>query len=206
MAQNHPNPLIVSAAAYEPPPVHHFLRRLRNILSDLPNALTSEIERLTEARNMKNGKKVRVAPLHPTTPAQPTRIAAVASAISALHSISSTPQTQVDSAQNFQIDVAIRIGYHTYTLGEKSKLRVIIRGVSRELPIHDIKNNYISQNLTALAVHRMNRFQTNRHSRSHGTRASYHKHGSYPTCVDNCTQVVSAFPIMRRGNVSDFQI
>ncbi|GBP15056.1 hypothetical protein EVAR_6696_1 [Eumeta japonica] len=27
MAQSHPNPLIASAAIYEPPPAHHFLRR-----------------------------------------------------------------------------------------------------------------------------------------------------------------------------------
>ncbi|GBP67638.1 hypothetical protein EVAR_98693_1 [Eumeta japonica] len=42
MAQNHPNPLIVSATTYEPPPAHHFLRRPRNVLLDPPDALTSE--------------------------------------------------------------------------------------------------------------------------------------------------------------------
>ncbi|GBP61342.1 Probable RNA-directed DNA polymerase from transposon X-element [Eumeta japonica] len=40
MAQNHPNPLIVSAATYEPPPVHHYLKRPWNVLSDPPDALT----------------------------------------------------------------------------------------------------------------------------------------------------------------------
>ncbi|GBP32528.1 hypothetical protein EVAR_23939_1 [Eumeta japonica] len=50
MAQNHPNPLIVSAATYEPPPAHHFLRRPRNVLSDPPDALTSEVEKLAEAK------------------------------------------------------------------------------------------------------------------------------------------------------------
>ncbi|GBP22157.1 Probable RNA-directed DNA polymerase from transposon X-element [Eumeta japonica] len=48
MAQNHPNPLIMSAATYEPPPAHHFLRRPRNILSDPPDALTSEVEKLAD--------------------------------------------------------------------------------------------------------------------------------------------------------------
>ncbi|GBP35350.1 hypothetical protein EVAR_20723_1 [Eumeta japonica] len=52
MAQSHPNPLIASAVTYEPPPAYHFLRRQRNILSDLPDALTSEIERLANGRNM----------------------------------------------------------------------------------------------------------------------------------------------------------
>ncbi|GBP94473.1 Probable RNA-directed DNA polymerase from transposon BS [Eumeta japonica] len=50
MAQNHPNPLIVSAATYEPPPAHHFLRRPRNVLLDPPDALTSEVEKLAEAK------------------------------------------------------------------------------------------------------------------------------------------------------------
>ncbi|GBP82284.1 Probable RNA-directed DNA polymerase from transposon BS [Eumeta japonica] len=50
MAQNHPNLLIVSAATYEPPPAHHFLRRPRNVLLDPPDALTSEVEKLAEAK------------------------------------------------------------------------------------------------------------------------------------------------------------
>ncbi|GBP76612.1 Probable RNA-directed DNA polymerase from transposon X-element [Eumeta japonica] len=52
MAQNHPNPLIVSAATYEPPPAHHFLRRPRNVLLDPLDALTSEVEKLAEAKSM----------------------------------------------------------------------------------------------------------------------------------------------------------
>ncbi|GBP57234.1 hypothetical protein EVAR_82946_1 [Eumeta japonica] len=52
MAQNHPNPFIVSAASNEPPPAHHFLRRPRNVLSDLPDAFNSEVEKLSEAKNM----------------------------------------------------------------------------------------------------------------------------------------------------------
>ncbi|GBP68346.1 hypothetical protein EVAR_31336_1 [Eumeta japonica] len=39
-------------ASYEPPPAHHFLRRPWSILSDPPNALTTEVERLIEVRNM----------------------------------------------------------------------------------------------------------------------------------------------------------
>ncbi|GBP86546.1 Probable RNA-directed DNA polymerase from transposon BS [Eumeta japonica] len=53
MAQNHPNPLIVSAATFDgPPPAHHFLRRPRNVLLDPPDALTSEVEKLAEAKSM----------------------------------------------------------------------------------------------------------------------------------------------------------
>ncbi|GBP47269.1 Probable RNA-directed DNA polymerase from transposon BS [Eumeta japonica] len=37
---------------YEPPPVHNFLRRPRNILSDPPDTLTSEVKALSEARSM----------------------------------------------------------------------------------------------------------------------------------------------------------
>ncbi|GBP06456.1 hypothetical protein EVAR_4591_1 [Eumeta japonica] len=49
MAQNHPNPLIVSTATCEPPPAHHFLRRPRNVLSDPPDALTLEVEKGSRA-------------------------------------------------------------------------------------------------------------------------------------------------------------
>ncbi|GBP11871.1 Probable RNA-directed DNA polymerase from transposon BS [Eumeta japonica] len=52
MAQNYPSPLIVSAVTYEPPPAHHFLKRPRNVLSDPPDALTSEVEKLAEAKSM----------------------------------------------------------------------------------------------------------------------------------------------------------
>ncbi|GBP32245.1 hypothetical protein EVAR_27669_1 [Eumeta japonica] len=58
MPQSHPNPLIVSTATYEALPAHHFLRRPRNILSDPPVALTSEVERLTDARKLLLGYKI----------------------------------------------------------------------------------------------------------------------------------------------------
>ncbi|GBP06017.1 hypothetical protein EVAR_3264_1 [Eumeta japonica] len=45
-AANHPNPLLQSAVSYEPPPPHHFIRRPRNVLSDPPDELTAEVERL----------------------------------------------------------------------------------------------------------------------------------------------------------------
>ncbi|GBP87025.1 N-acetylserotonin O-methyltransferase-like protein [Eumeta japonica] len=41
-APRHPNPLIVSAVSYEPPPPHHFCRRPRNVLIDPPDHLTVE--------------------------------------------------------------------------------------------------------------------------------------------------------------------
>ncbi|GBP21230.1 RNA-directed DNA polymerase from mobile element jockey [Eumeta japonica] len=46
-AANHPNPLLQTAVSYEPPPPHHFIRRPRNVLSDPPDELTAEVERLT---------------------------------------------------------------------------------------------------------------------------------------------------------------
>ncbi|GBP33852.1 hypothetical protein EVAR_20963_1 [Eumeta japonica] len=52
MAKSHPNPPMSSAATYAPPLAHHFLRKSRNILSDLPDALTTEVESVIETRNM----------------------------------------------------------------------------------------------------------------------------------------------------------
>ncbi|GBP04848.1 Probable RNA-directed DNA polymerase from transposon X-element [Eumeta japonica] len=43
---NHPNPLISSAASYEPPPANHFIRRLRNVLTDPSDDLTTKVEKL----------------------------------------------------------------------------------------------------------------------------------------------------------------
>ncbi|GBP89574.1 hypothetical protein EVAR_100018_1 [Eumeta japonica] len=42
IASSHPNPLLVSAVSYEPPPPYHFCTRPRNILSDPPYGLTVE--------------------------------------------------------------------------------------------------------------------------------------------------------------------
>ncbi|GBP79820.1 hypothetical protein EVAR_61411_1 [Eumeta japonica] len=42
IASSHPNPLLVSAVSYEPPPPHHFCRRPRNVLIDPPDELTVE--------------------------------------------------------------------------------------------------------------------------------------------------------------------
>ncbi|GBP58953.1 Probable RNA-directed DNA polymerase from transposon BS [Eumeta japonica] len=46
IASTHPNPLLVSAVSYEPPPTHHFCRRPRNVLIDPPDELTVEVEKL----------------------------------------------------------------------------------------------------------------------------------------------------------------
>ncbi|GBP76905.1 hypothetical protein EVAR_52593_1 [Eumeta japonica] len=43
VASNHPNPLLVEAVSYEPPPPHHFCRRPRNFLIDPPDDLTVEV-------------------------------------------------------------------------------------------------------------------------------------------------------------------
>ncbi|GBP87939.1 hypothetical protein EVAR_66363_1 [Eumeta japonica] len=52
LANSHPNPLLVSAVSYEPPPSHHFCRRPRNVLIDPPNDLTVEVEKLIEVNKM----------------------------------------------------------------------------------------------------------------------------------------------------------
>ncbi|GBP76985.1 hypothetical protein EVAR_57666_1 [Eumeta japonica] len=52
IASSHPNPLLVSAVSFEPPSPHRFYRRPQNILSDPPDDLTVEIEKLLEVNKM----------------------------------------------------------------------------------------------------------------------------------------------------------
>ncbi|GBP36783.1 Probable RNA-directed DNA polymerase from transposon BS [Eumeta japonica] len=52
IANSHPNPLIVSAVSYEPPPSNHFCRRPRSVLLDPPDDLTVEVEKLIEVNEM----------------------------------------------------------------------------------------------------------------------------------------------------------
>ncbi|GBP75751.1 Probable RNA-directed DNA polymerase from transposon BS [Eumeta japonica] len=48
IAEIHPNPLLSAAVAYKAPPSYHLIRRPRNSLTDPPDALTAEVERLIE--------------------------------------------------------------------------------------------------------------------------------------------------------------
>ncbi|GBP30628.1 Probable RNA-directed DNA polymerase from transposon BS [Eumeta japonica] len=52
IASNHPNPLLVEAVTYEPPPPNHFCSRPRNVLIDPPDDLTVEVEKLLELNKM----------------------------------------------------------------------------------------------------------------------------------------------------------
>ncbi|GBP67625.1 RNA-directed DNA polymerase from mobile element jockey [Eumeta japonica] len=52
VVSNHPNPLLVEAVSYEPPPPHHYCRRPRNVLIDPPDDLTVEVEKLIELNKM----------------------------------------------------------------------------------------------------------------------------------------------------------
>ncbi|GBP78955.1 Probable RNA-directed DNA polymerase from transposon BS [Eumeta japonica] len=52
IANSHPNPLLVSAVSYEPPPPQHFCRRPWNVLIDPPDDLTAEVEKLIEVNKM----------------------------------------------------------------------------------------------------------------------------------------------------------
>ncbi|GBP90907.1 Probable RNA-directed DNA polymerase from transposon X-element [Eumeta japonica] len=52
VASSHPNPLLVSAVSYEPPPSHHLCRRPRSILLDPPDDLTAKVEKLIESNKM----------------------------------------------------------------------------------------------------------------------------------------------------------
>ncbi|GBP46756.1 RNA-directed DNA polymerase from mobile element jockey [Eumeta japonica] len=52
IANSHPNPLLVSAVSYEPPPPTHFCRRPWNVLIDPHDELTDEVEKLIEVNKM----------------------------------------------------------------------------------------------------------------------------------------------------------
>ncbi|GBP60251.1 hypothetical protein EVAR_14013_1 [Eumeta japonica] len=52
IASSHPNPLLVSAVSYEPPPPHYFCRRPRNVLIDPPDDFTDEVEKLINVIKM----------------------------------------------------------------------------------------------------------------------------------------------------------
>ncbi|GBP32233.1 RNA-directed DNA polymerase from mobile element jockey [Eumeta japonica] len=52
VASSHPNPLLVSAVSYEPPPPHHFCRRPWNVLLDPPDDFTVKVEKLIELNKM----------------------------------------------------------------------------------------------------------------------------------------------------------
>ncbi|GBP62047.1 hypothetical protein EVAR_54072_1 [Eumeta japonica] len=52
VANNHPNPLLVSVVSYEPPPSHHFCKRPRNVLLDRPDDLSVEVGKLIELNKM----------------------------------------------------------------------------------------------------------------------------------------------------------
>ncbi|GBP59701.1 Probable RNA-directed DNA polymerase from transposon BS [Eumeta japonica] len=49
IVSSHPNRLLVSAVSYEPLPPYHFCRKPWNILSDPPDDLNFEVEKLIEA-------------------------------------------------------------------------------------------------------------------------------------------------------------
>ncbi|GBP60247.1 Probable RNA-directed DNA polymerase from transposon BS [Eumeta japonica] len=52
IASSHPNPLLVAPVSYEPPLLHHFCRRPRNVLIDPADDLTVEVEKLLELNKM----------------------------------------------------------------------------------------------------------------------------------------------------------
>ncbi|GBP14423.1 Probable RNA-directed DNA polymerase from transposon BS [Eumeta japonica] len=51
IAGSHPNALLRAAVDYQPPPPTHFLRRLRNVLIDPPDALTAAVDSLNDVND-----------------------------------------------------------------------------------------------------------------------------------------------------------
>ncbi|GBP47275.1 hypothetical protein EVAR_38039_1 [Eumeta japonica] len=58
IANSHPNPLLVSAVSYEPPPQQHFCRGPRNVLIDLPDDFTAEVEKFIEPCARVHGRPI----------------------------------------------------------------------------------------------------------------------------------------------------
>ncbi|GBP15291.1 Probable RNA-directed DNA polymerase from transposon BS [Eumeta japonica] len=52
IASSHPNPLLASAVSDNPPHLHHFCKKPRNVLLDSPDDLTVELEKLIEVYKM----------------------------------------------------------------------------------------------------------------------------------------------------------
>ncbi|GBP55088.1 hypothetical protein EVAR_46385_1 [Eumeta japonica] len=51
IAGSHPNTLLRAAVDYEPPPSTHFIRRLRSVFNDPPDALTAAVKSLNEVND-----------------------------------------------------------------------------------------------------------------------------------------------------------
>ncbi|GBP84725.1 Probable RNA-directed DNA polymerase from transposon X-element [Eumeta japonica] len=51
IAGSHPNALLRAAVDYQPPPPTHLIRRLRNVLTDPPDALTAAVESLSDVND-----------------------------------------------------------------------------------------------------------------------------------------------------------
>ncbi|GBP50545.1 Nucleic-acid-binding protein from transposon X-element [Eumeta japonica] len=56
--------------------------------------------------------------------------------------------------------VTLKIPFHTYSLKEEREIRVVLRGVPKELPVDEVKEDLLAQNLPVQSVRRiLNRFR-----------------------------------------------
>ncbi|GBP44703.1 Nucleic-acid-binding protein from transposon X-element [Eumeta japonica] len=56
--------------------------------------------------------------------------------------------------------VTLKISFHTYSLKEEQEIRVVLRGVPKELPVDEVKEDLLAQNLPVQSVRRiLNRFR-----------------------------------------------
>ncbi|GBP67923.1 Nucleic-acid-binding protein from transposon X-element [Eumeta japonica] len=56
--------------------------------------------------------------------------------------------------------VSLKISFHTYSLKEEREIRVVLRGVPKELPVDEVKEDLIAQHLPVQSVRRIqNRFR-----------------------------------------------
>ncbi|GBP36166.1 hypothetical protein EVAR_4310_1 [Eumeta japonica] len=56
--------------------------------------------------------------------------------------------------------VTQKFAFHTYSLKEEREIRVVLRGVPKEIPVNEVKEDLLSQSLTVQSVRRIqNRFR-----------------------------------------------
>ncbi|GBP77769.1 Nucleic-acid-binding protein from transposon X-element [Eumeta japonica] len=56
--------------------------------------------------------------------------------------------------------VSMKISFHTYSLKEEREIRVVLRGVPKEIPVDEVKEDLLSQNLPVQSVRRLlNRYR-----------------------------------------------
>ncbi|GBP47501.1 hypothetical protein EVAR_30589_1 [Eumeta japonica] len=135
-----PNPLLVLAISYEPPPSHHFCRRPRNILSDPHDDLTVELEKFLEVNRMGTHRAVTLQRhLHAGLDASDEGVKAVGlrdSSYKLFRSSIPTVTCEANTAMN-KSQHRSAVHYFVHTLQES-----VLRGDCEENPKYGLTRRY----------------------------------------------------------------